>query len=127
MNEPKQVELEEVDLKATGPRKAVVVEHLEGIQEAAFRPGVYEHWKGGLYYALAIGWINEVEPRERAVFYLSLTTGEWHARPYTSQTKDAWLDNILVEAVAPAGEPSARVQWWTRRFRYVGPQPVPPT
>lgn len=92
--------------------------------EDDFQPGVYRHYKGGLYWAMTIGWINEVaeNDRERAVFYLSLTTGEWHARPYTHLTKDAWADEVLVDATQPGGPLS---RWRQQRFVYVGPQPIP--
>jgi hypothetical protein len=95
--------------------------------EADFQAGVYRHYKGGLYWAMAIGWVNELEPRERAVFYVSMTTGEWHARPYTHVTKDAWCDEVFVEMGKPKAGPTELISLWLPRFRYVGPQPIPKT
>jgi hypothetical protein len=84
--------------------------------ENDFKPGVYRHWKGGLYHALALGWANEVTPlegRERVVIYLSMTTGEFNTRPLNSDAKDAWNDLVHYDGS------------WLDRFHFVGPQPIP--
>ena len=96
-------------------KRALDVRHRHR-SEDDFKPGVYRHWKGGLYHAIALGWANEVYPlepkRDRVVIYLSMTTGEWNTRPFNSDTKDAWSDSIFDGDV------------WMHRFEYVGPQPV---
>jgi hypothetical protein len=105
---------------ATIENEPKVISTIRGVApESAFKPGVYRHYKGGLYWAMTIGWINEIEPRERAVFYLSMTTGEWHARPYEHESKDAWTDIVFVED-SVTGLTVSRA-----RFEYVGPQPIP--
>jgi hypothetical protein len=99
-------------------------------RESEFRPGVYRHYKGGLYNAVAIGWMQEVaNPRMRGVIYVSMTTGDWHVRPYNSITLtglDAWNDFVWVETALPEGEPSVSVPRWEERFRYVGVQAILP-
>ncbi len=89
--------------------------------EEQFRPGVYRHYKGGLYLAISLGWMNEVtEPHLRGVVYISMTTGEYHVRPYNSDKLDAWNDQVYVTRGENTG-------LWTPRFQYVGPQAVPPS
>ena len=88
--------------------------------DSSFRPGVYRHYKGGLYYAMTLAWANEVsDPRELVVVYLSLTTGAWHTRPYSSSTYDAWTDRVQIRS------PERPQVYSVRRFQFVGPQPIP--
>ena len=104
----------------TTPKQTVIHRHVRPEQ---FRPGVYRHYKGGLYHAIALGWMNEVStPHMLGVIYLSMTTGEWHVRPYTSLILDAWCDEVLAPYTdVPEGH-TAEV--WVPRFIYVGPQKI---
>ena len=77
-----------------------------------FRPGVYKHYKGGLYVAIML--VAHHETRREMVAYVSLEHGSINVRPFASNIDDpvdpdAWNDWVIYE-----GE---RV----RRFTYVGP------
>lgn len=78
-------------------------------------PGVYEHYKGGLYTVLAI--VRHHEHREPMVLYVSHTTGNAQVRElrqsplWGTHHVDAWTD---VVHVAENGGTTSR-----RRFRFV--------
>lgn len=77
----------------------------------SFKPGLYRHYKGGLYTAL--GLITHHESRQPMVHYVSLTYGGANVRPLHPNTvpgdPSGWFDPI-----GPDG-PS--------RFEYVGDLP----
>ena len=80
-----------------------------------FKPGVYRHYKGGLYHALFLAKQNEVlSPSIRVVVYISMTTGDVYTRPYSDPRFDSWTDHVRLE------------EGWTPRFSYVGIQELKP-
>jgi len=80
-----------------------------------FQPGVYRHYKGGLYHALFLAKQNEViSPNIRVVVYISMTTGDVYTRPYSDPRFDSWTDDVRL------------AHGWVPRFGYVGVQEVPP-
>lgn len=63
-----------------------------------FVPGLYKHYKGGLYKALFLVrdcTYNEAKDR-LLVIYLSLTNGELFARPLFGEAS-SWSDSVLLE------------------------------
>jgi hypothetical protein len=80
-----------------------------------FTPGVYRHWKGGLYHALMVAEQNEMtEERILVVVYLSMTTGVWHTRPLRDARYDSFSDTVHLS--------DGKIK---RRFEWVGVQPIP--
>lgn len=59
-----------------------------------FRPGVYRHYKGGLYTALFL--VTHHETREPMVVYVSHEKGHMNCRPLNgwSSDSDAWNDAV---------------------------------
>lgn len=109
-----EAKLNEEAMKTNEARKMSINHGARGTAEEDFKHGVYQHYKGGLYRVLGVGWINEVlDPRVRAVFYVSLTTGDFHARPFADERFDSFTD--LVEL-------NGRM---VPRFQYVGVQEIP--
>lgn len=92
------------------------------VEQPEFIPGVYRHWKGGLYRALFL--VRDSLSKERLlVIYISMTNGEMFARPLYGE-ESSWSDDILidhgktaewvprfnlVEAMTPAGVVSSEV------------------
>ena len=78
-------------------------------QTAQLVPGVYRHYKGGLYTLIATALHHD--KRYEVAIYVSLTTGQIAIRPLYKQSddSDAWLDYVKRD-----GEPTVR------RFTYVG-------
>ena len=73
-----------------------------------FRPGLYRHYKGGLYTAISL--VTHHEGRHPMVLYVSLTYGGLNVRPLYGVTgdRDGFLDAIAIGKV---------------RFTYVGELP----
>jgi hypothetical protein len=77
-----------------------------------FKPGLYKHYKGGLYTAICLG--THHETRQPVVIYISHTYGGLNVRPLHGWLGDVdgWDDIIKIsdnEAV--------------RRFQFVGDLP----
>lgn len=87
---------------------------------AEFVPGLYRHYKGGLYTALAI--VTHHETRRPMVLYVSLHYGAVQVRPLVGWAGDAdgWLDEILV--ASPTRECESAMMT-VARFEYVGSLP----
>jgi hypothetical protein len=80
-----------------------------------FKPGVYRHYKGGLYHALFLARQNEtITPNISVVVYISMTTGDIYTRPYSDPRFDSWTDQVRLD------------HGWVTRFTYVGIQEVKP-
>jgi hypothetical protein len=85
-----------------------------------FKPGVYEHYKGGRYRALML--VDHHETREKMVVYVSLSYGTVNVRelnqpppqPLGRRAVDAWTDSVQ-------GFDGHGVAETRPRFRYVGP------
>lgn len=75
--------------------------------EESIRPGLYRHYKGGMYRALFA--CRHHETGEAMVVYVSLTHGTVSVRELRSQGKDSWTDEVEHEG--------SKVP----RFEYVGP------
>lgn len=71
-------------------------------REAAFVPGLYRHYKGGLYTAL--GLVTHHETRQPMVKYVSHTYGGENVRPlYGWETdRDGWSDPVVVDGKSVA-------------------------
>jgi hypothetical protein len=76
-----------------------------------FKPGLYRHYKGGLYSALFL--VTHHETREPMVVYVSHTYGGLNVRPLkpTKSDLDSWTDWVTTdEGVVP-------------RFEFIGELP----
>lgn len=78
-----------------------------------FRPGLYRHYKGGLY--TAVGLVSHHETREPMVLYISHTYGGLSVRPLHGWRgdPDGFLDPI----------PMSVTQKMRTRFEWVGELP----
>ena len=85
-----------------------------------FQPGVYKHWKGGLYRALFLARDSVSEQKGRLlVIYISMTNGNVYARPLYGE-ESSWSDEILIEHSDKTAE-------WIPRFAPFEPAiEVPP-
>jgi len=79
---------------------------INGLQE--FKPGVYEHYKGGRYIAMNL--VTHHETKEKFVVYVSLTHGTLRLREWNTPGKDSWCDVVNVPH-----------QQGVLRFKYIGP------
>ena len=71
----------------------------------SFRPGIYRHYKGGLYRALLLA--QHSETGEECVIYMSLENGRVYARPYSSERQASWTDpmsRIETKDPVPTGQ-----------------------
>jgi len=59
---------------------------------STFRPGLYEHYKGGRYLALML--VEHHETREPYVVYTSLGHGTVNIRPWAKPGEDSWTDMV---------------------------------
>jgi hypothetical protein len=59
-------------------------------EPSPFRPGLYEHYKGGQYIALNL--VRHHETNELFVVYVSLSHGTVSIREYATPGKDSWCD-----------------------------------
>jgi hypothetical protein len=74
-----------------------------------FKPGVYEHYKAGRYFALHI--VRHHETNELFVVYVCPTHQTISIREWATPGKDSWTDELqLPDETRPV-----------QRFRYVGP------
>jgi hypothetical protein len=87
----------------------------EGSTMSDFKPGVYEHYKGGLYRALFL--VEHHETRQPMVVYVSLLHGTVNVRPLhqnaVQHDPDGW--NALMD-VAGSCPPA-----YTPRFKFLHP------
>jgi hypothetical protein len=79
--------------------------------DVGFLPGLYEHYKGGVYRALHL--VEHHETGELFVVYVSMKHGSLHLREWASVGKDSWTDQVVSVQTKPAS--------MVQRFRYVGP------
>lgn len=85
-----------------------------------FKPGIYTHYKGGMYTALML--VRHHETRELLVLYVSHKTGNISVREYSAgdadftQTIDAWTDVVEWQVPMPDGSAATHGP----RFVYVG-------
>lgn len=65
------------------------MDDLKPLSDAAknFRPGIYRHYKGGVYHALCVGHDSE-EPERELVTYRSLAQGGVWVRPFAMFLED---------------------------------------
>jgi hypothetical protein len=83
---------------------------------AEFKLGLYEHYKGGRYSAIAL--VTHHETRAPMVLYVSHTYGGVNVRPLVGWTGDAdgFVDTVSVRL---EGLGNQQLQ----RFKYIGPLP----
>ena len=83
-----------------------------------FKPGLYRHYKGGLYTAVAI--VTHHETRQPMVLYVSHTYGGLNVRPLRgwAADRDGWADLIDPKTGHTTGEAGD-----VRRFEYIGELP----
>ena len=81
-----------------------------------FKPGLYLHYRGGMYTALAL--VTHHENRQLYVLYMSHTYGGLNVRPLlgVEGDKDGWLDEVEVE-IAPNYTDKVP------RFKFIGDLP----
>ncbi len=82
-----------------------------------FKPGLYRHYKGGLYTAICL--VTHHETRKPMVLYVSHTYGGMNVRPLHGWEGDldGWED--VVDEAADGGTLPRLVP----RFQFVGPLP----
>lgn len=68
---------------------------------AGFRPGLYRHFKGGLY--LATGLVEHSETTQTLVVYRSLEYGKDWLRALASPDEDSWTDVVPWPEAGEAG------------------------
>ena len=78
----------------------------------SFRPGVYEHYKGGTYTALRLIPHHDQRFEMAMVEYVSHTYGniayrEWAQSPLWGRPVDAWTDLVTY----PDGSKGPRFRW----------------
>lgn len=84
---------------------------------ANFKPGLYRHYKGGMYVALFLG--RHHEGGTLMVAYVSMARGTINFREWAKPGKDSWID--MVQYPAKGGETySGEI---VPRFTYLGPAP----
>lgn len=83
------------------------------ISPLEFKPGRYEHYKGGQYVALHL--VMHHESGELFVVYVSCTYASLHLREWASEGKDSWTDEVNV----PNHDPHYGTEF-VPRFRYIG-------
>lgn len=67
----------------TGPR-------YPKLDPSEFKPGLYDHYKGGKYVALML--VQHHDTREHYVVYVSQTKGTVNIRPWSKPGEDSWCD-----------------------------------
>jgi hypothetical protein len=85
---------------------------------ANFKPGLWRHYKGGLYTALFLA--THHDARRPMVVYISHTYGGPNVRPLLGWEgdQDGWLDILTIPNEGAAGGESK-----VYRFAFVGPLP----
>ena len=68
---------------------------------AQFKPGLYKHYKGGMYKAVML--VQHHETREWMVLYKSVFHDTWNVRELCSAGKDSWCDRLELPQI-PASE-----------------------
>jgi hypothetical protein len=95
-------------------------DYMNEVERAAanFKPGLYRHYKGGLYTALFL--VTHHETRLPMVLYISHTYGGANVRPLIGwqDDQDGWLDIITIPNEGAAGGESK-----CHRFALVGSLP----
>ena len=61
-----------------------------------FEVGFYEHYKGGIYYAVAVAEQTETEARVPVVMYFSLDQAKWFTRPEDDENHASFLDDVRI-------------------------------
>ncbi len=84
---------------------------------ADFKPGLYEHYKGGQYFALHL--VRHHETDELFVVYVCPKHGTISIREWATEGKDSWTDDVqkLVRHPARCDPEYESVP----RFRYLRP------
>lgn len=91
-------------------------------ENEGFKPGLYQHYKGGVYVALML--VEHHETRAKMVVYVSTAHGTVNVREYNKmadprvegyQEVDAWTDMVRPEG-SFRDEPAL-----VPRFKYIGP------
>ncbi len=91
-----------------------------------FKAGLYEHYKGGKYRALAL--VAHHDTEELFVVYVPYDHPESgvRIREWASPAKDSWTDSVLIvvetgKPYLPGYYPEAPETRQVPRFRYIGP------
>lgn len=83
------------------------------MEASEFKPGIYQHYKGGFYIALFL--VSHHENGELFVVYISTDHKTTKIREYATPGKDSWTDQM---SIPYSGTNSDRI---VPRFRYIGP------
>lgn len=96
------------------PPKKVYMDSKQKIDApiADFMPGIYKHYKGGLYRAMHLA--EHHETRAPMVVYLSLDKGTFNVRPWAKLGEDSWTDQVREQQLDGDGP-------WVPRFEFVKP------
>jgi len=86
-----------------------------------FKPGLYKHYRGGLYSAICL--VTHHETRHPMVLYVSHTYGGMNVRPLRGWVGDGdgWLDEV--EVGAGPGESQPPYVKMVPRFEFIGDLP----
>lgn len=80
-----------------------------------FKPGLWRHYKGGMYVALYL--VHHHETRSLMVVYVSMTLGSINVREWATPGADSWTDVVRVPTTSGGGLTYDEVP----RFAYVKP------
>ena len=85
---------------------------------STFKPGLYRHYKGGLYYAVLLA--EHHETREPCVVYASVEHGTMNVRPWAKEGEDSWTDRVHVKhSIECAYAEISLGEGWVQRFERV--------
>lgn len=77
-----------------------------------FKPGFYEHYKGGQYIALHL--VRHHESNELFVVYVSCSHGTINIREFATPGKDSWTDEVTFHTGCVGSSP-----WRSPRFKFI--------
>lgn len=89
------------------------------MSDEQFKPGLYRHYKGGLYTAIAL--VTHHQTRKPMVLYVSHTYGGMNVRPLHGWEgdPDGWVDEVDISTL----DPDLPRHPCVLRFTYIGPLP----
>lgn len=83
-----------------------------------FRPGLYEHYRGGRYVALFLAEMHDT--REKYVVYVSCQHETVSVRPWAKAGEDSWTDEVEETKRMESAGAWIEMDILTPRFKFVG-------
>jgi hypothetical protein len=69
-----------------------MTESKDATDPSNFKPGLYRHYKGGVYTAIQL--VRHHEKKEPYVVYLSMNNGRMYLREWCTPGADSWADMV---------------------------------